>query len=356
VHALAAMLGAAGRLALQPRFRRRPVVGRHQVQQTGLEQGPGRIAVLAAEGGVHGEKSQRFPIEHREGHRIAVEQEPERGALPLDVGDVHRHADRPPARQAAVLDANEAPIGELLFFGNPVDQGGAAGDPLVQPLLLPADGVDILLVLDPVTQQFGEAHALAQHIEASAMGRSVLAVPEHAFLAVVEDRDAFAHGVQSLLQEAVGGLRLALGAGELRRSRRQLLSVPQGLVGDRLQNGRDGGDPGIAPVPGDDDALQKVGGLALQGRAREIRYDRRVVDDQGGAVHDIRDGTAAVERAPVGAGHLQGKLVPLHKADRDIVGVHHPDRHQVRRRREPVEHHRARHIAQDRFNPDSNIT
>ncbi len=159
------------------------------------------IAVVLHRRVVDGEKLQIVERidEHR--HRVAVEQQPERGLALLHLGDVDAQADDAAVAGAAFFDQDGAAVGQGLFVSAiRIEQLVEA---LLDPFFAAAFRLRVIAALDADAQRFGELGAGLEQVGAALVDLGVLLVPEDVPAVGIEEHDAFRQDVDGVAQPRV---------------------------------------------------------------------------------------------------------------------------------------------------------
>jgi hypothetical protein len=142
--------------------------------------------------------------DHR--HRIAVEQQPERGLALLQFGDVDAQADDAAVAGQPLLDQDAAAIGEDLLMA-------LAGviklrEPLGDPFLFATDRCGIIAALDADPDRILKSCARLEQVGTAVVDLRLFLVPENVAPLGIEKHDALGQNVDRLAQPLMGFSRM----------------------------------------------------------------------------------------------------------------------------------------------------
>ena len=142
--------------------------------------------------------------EHR--HRVAVEQQAERGFALFHLGDVDAQADNAAVAGAPLLDQDTASVGQALLV--PAARVVETLEPFGDPFFLTADRFRIVAAGDADAQRVLQARARLEQVSAAPIDVGVLLVPQDVAPLRVEEDDALRQDVDRVAQPLVGFPRL----------------------------------------------------------------------------------------------------------------------------------------------------
>ena len=173
------------------------------------------IAIMLDRGVVDAEDSLAVQRADDHRHRIAVEQQAERGLALLQFGDVDAQADDAAVRGQPLLDQDDAAVGQHLLM--PCTGLIQFGEPLRDPFFLAPDRFRIVAARNPDADRVLQPRAGFEQIRAAAVDFRILLVPEDVAAFGVEKHDALRQYVDRLAQPlmgsaGIGDCRIGLGA------------------------------------------------------------------------------------------------------------------------------------------------
>ena len=166
--------------------------------------------------------------DHR--HRIAVEQQPERGLPLFQLGDIDAQADDAAILGQAFIDQDDAAVGQRLLM--PLAGLVQLLEPRGDPFFLAPDGLRIIAARDADADGIFQPRARLEQVRTAAVHLRIFLVPENIAAFGIEKHDALRQDVDRLPQALMRFARLGKGGVDLGVLARDLADcMPAARVG-----------------------------------------------------------------------------------------------------------------------------